>query len=120
MKNIARALFLLFVLAASASASAATSSINGLKISTIRAVGQYQDPQFSNTIELWFTTTLTWPAGSPCTNTYRVYVDVKNYHLVAAAYLAFSKGRSLNITVDDTLPIRYGACEITLLDVLSQ
>ena len=121
MKNMKiKALTFAALLALAATSLAATIDVSSLKILFVRAVGQYQDPAYSNTMELWFTTPLTFPAGSPCTETKRVYIDSKNYHLIAAAYMAFSKARTVNITLDTTLPIRAGACEITYLDVLAQ
>jgi hypothetical protein len=91
--------------------------INNLAIKSVRAVGQYRDPTFSGTLEIWFTTPLVFPAGSVCTETRRVYLDAKQRHLIAAAYLAFSMGRNVTINVDDTLPLRAGSCEISFLDV---
>ncbi len=121
MKNKKTAAFLLAtLLGLTTNVLASAFQLADLKIQFIRAVGQYQDPQFNNTIELWFTMPLSLPAGSPCIDTRRVYIDSKNYHLVAAAYMAFSKGRSVNIALDSALPIRAGACEVTYLDVLAQ
>lgn len=121
MKNNKFAAFLLIaMLGLAANALATAFDLPPLNIQFVRAVGQYQEPQFNNTIELWFTTPLPLPAGSPCVDARRVYIDSKNYHLVAAAYMAFSKGRSVHIALDDTLPIRAGACEVTYLDVLAQ
>ena len=121
IKNNKIATFLLITLLGLATNALATAfDLPTLNIQFVRAVGQYEVPQFSNTIELWFTTPLPLPAGSPCTDTRRVYIDSKNYHLVTAAYMAFSKGRSVHIAVDDPLPIRGGACEVTYLDVLAQ
>lgn len=121
IQNNKIATFLLITLLGLATNALATAfDLPTLNIQFVRAVGQYQDPQFSNTVELWFTTPLPLPAGSRCTDTRRVYIDSKNYHLVAAAYMAFSKGRSVHIALDDTLPIRGGACEVTYLDVLAQ
>ena len=91
--------------------------IAGLSIKMIRAVGQYSDPAFRDTLELWFTTPVVFPAGTGCVETRRVYIDAQHYHLIAAAQLAFAKGRQVNVTVDTALPIRAGACEISFLDV---
>jgi hypothetical protein len=102
-------------------ASATDTEIDGLTLSKIRAVGDYsQGTTYDNTVELWFTTPLAWPAGSACTITYRVEVDANNKHLVAAAYLALATGKKVNINVDDTLPIRNGTCQVSYLDVASQ
>lgn len=93
--------------------------INNLEISKIRAVGNYKVADtYDNTIELWFTTSLTIPSNMNCSATYRVYVDAKNTHIVSAAYLAFSSGKKVNIQIDDLLPIRSSACEVSYLDVL--
>jgi hypothetical protein len=121
MKNIKTiSFFTAALLGLTANSSASLIETAGQHIQFIRAVGQFQDPQFSNTLEVWLTTPMSFPAGSPCTEGRRVYIDSKNYHLVAAAYMAFAKGRSVNIAVDDTLPIRVGSCEVTYLDVLAQ
>lgn len=100
-----------------AHASATDRQQTGLTLSKIRAVGDYQGTLFDNTIELWFTTALVWPAGSACTSTIRVIIDAKNKHLVAVAYLALSTGRKVDISLDETLPIRDGACEVSFLDL---
>lgn len=91
--------------------------MDGLRIQKIRAVGDYQGTTYDNTIELWFTTPLGWPAGSACTSTQRVFVDARNKHVVSAAYLALAMGRPVTINVDDTLPVRFGACEVSFLDI---
>ncbi len=92
--------------------------IQGLSIAFIRAVGNYQaGTTFDNTIELWFKTPVNCPAESNCPVTYRVYIDSKNPHLVAAAYLAFASDYMVSVNVDNTLPIRYGACEVSFLDI---
>jgi len=102
-------------------AQSAEIMLPGLKIQSIRAVGQYNpSQQFNDTLEMWFTTPLVFPAGSNCIETRRVIISAKNYHLVAAAYLAFTKGRTVNVAVDDTLPIRAGSCEVTYMDVMPQ
>lgn len=88
-----------------------------LTISKIRAVGDYSGATFDNTIEVWFSTPLLWPAGSRCTEASRVYIDTKNVGLFTAAYFAFGKSRKVSINVDDSLPIRMGACEVSYLDV---
>ena len=92
--------------------------VNGLTIRLIRVVGQYEDPTYRNTIELYFTDQLTLPNGAPCTDTSRVYIDANNYHLVAAAYTAFYKARRINISFNDNLPRRNGACEVSFIDLL--
>jgi hypothetical protein len=60
-----------------------------------------------------------YPAGSPCTTNYRVFIDARHYHIVAAAQLALAKGRLVNVALDPALPIRGGACEVVYLDVLT-
>lgn len=89
-----------------------------LTIRFIRAVGDYQGTTFDGTIELWFTTPLTWPSGAKCTDPSRVMVDAKHKHVIAAAYLAQSTGRRVHVSVDDSLPIRSGSCEAAYIDVL--
>jgi hypothetical protein len=92
-----------------------------LTISKIRAVGDYQGTKYDNTIEIWFSSLPNWPSGAPCTNALpRVIIDAKNKQLVAAAYLAMATGKKIDINVDDTLPIRDGACEVSYLDVPAQ
>ncbi|SHG47411.1 hypothetical protein [Massilia sp. CF038] len=98
-------------------ANAAEVNFYGLALSKVRAVGDYTGTTFDNTLELYFTTPLVWPAGSPCVSTDRVFINANNMHLVAAAYLALSKGRKVDINIDPTLPIRYGACEISYIDL---
>jgi hypothetical protein len=121
MKNVKIAFFSLTILLGfMANVSATEFQLPALKIQFIRAVGEYENPIFSNTIELWFTTPLQFPSGSSCTDTRRVYISSKNYHLVAAAYMAFSKGKTVNVALDESLPNRGGACEVTYLDILPQ
>lgn len=88
-----------------------------LTLSKIRAVGNYEGSEFDNTVELWFTTSLSWPSGSGCTSTFRVYVDSTNSHIISAAYMAFASGKKVSINVDNTLPIRAGACEVSYFDI---
>lgn len=101
------------------SANAANIEQNGLTINKIRAVGDYEGTTYDTTVEVWFSTPLTWPSGSPCSNIQRAEINANNKHLVAAAYLALSTGKTVNINVDDTLPLRGGMCEISFLDVLN-
>lgn len=93
--------------------------IDNLKIYKIRAVGDYSGNTFDNTIEIWFTTPLTFPAQSLCTVTGRVYVDKNHDHIISAAYMAFAAGKTVNINVDTNLTIRNGSCEISFLDVVN-
>lgn len=89
-----------------------------LTIKKIRAVGSYASAQYSNTIEVWFTTTVVFPSGITCApGGVRVAIDAKHKHLVAAAYLALASGKKVSINVDDTLPKRDGMCELSFLDV---
>lgn len=101
------------------SANAASIEQNGLTIKKIRAVGDYEGTTYDTTVEVWFSTPLTWPSGSPCSDVQRAEINANNKHLVAAAYLALSTGKIVNINVDDTLPLRGGTCEISFLDVLN-
>lgn len=98
--------------------SAGTVEINGKILSKIRVVGDYPGTTYDNSVELWFTTPITWPAGINCTNTSRVYIDAKHDHLVSAAYMALASGKTVNFFADDQLPNRNGSCEISYLDVL--
>lgn len=98
---------------------AADIGIDNLKISKIRAVGDYSGTTFDNSIEIWFTTPLVFSAQSPCTVTGRVYVDKKHEHIISAAYMAFAAGKTVNINVDTNLTIRNGSCEISFLDVVN-
>ena len=52
-----------------------------------------------------------------CNETTRVYVDVKHKHIISTAYLAVASKKKVNIHIDDALPIRTGACEISFLDL---
>jgi hypothetical protein len=96
---------------------AANQSISNLTISKIRAVGNYAGTTYDDTIEIWFTTPLSWSSGSKCTNTYRVMVDVKYSHIISAAYMALASSKKVSVNIDDTLPIRAGACEVSYIDV---
>jgi hypothetical protein len=98
---------------------AQTNEQSNLTISRIRAVGDYTGDVYDNTVELWFTTPLSWPAQSPCTNTSRVYIDKKHQQIVSAAYMAMLAGKKVNINVDPNLPNRMGSCEISFLDVVN-
>lgn len=111
-------LFILLVVAPVAKAKAAIYQLDGYTIKSIRAVGQYPEAIFSGTVEIYFTVPIGYPAGTKCTSNARVYIDAKHYHLLTTAYLAFSKGRTINFAVDDAMTVRYGSCEITYLDVL--
>lgn len=121
MKNAKKSLFSLAIfLSFATNSEAAAFQLNTLKIQFIRAVGQYWDPTYSSTIELWFTAPLQFSSGSSCTDTRRVYISSKNSHLVAAAYMAYSTGKTVNVALDESLPNRGGACEVTYLDVMPQ
>ncbi|WP_133498434.1 hypothetical protein [Cognatilysobacter terrigena] len=96
---------------------ASATEFQGLTISKIRAVGDYNGTTFDDTLELWFSAPLAMPAGSPCTTTYRVYANAQKSQLVVASYLALTKGKKVTINVDESLPIRAGACEISYIDV---
>lgn len=107
------------LLSAGTAAQATDTWQTNLTISMVRAVGDYQGTTYDNSFEIWFTTPLAWPAGSRCAVPYRVIVDAKNKHLIAAAYLALASGKKVNVNVDDNLPIRDGSCEVSFLDVIA-
>ncbi|WP_057260138.1 hypothetical protein [Duganella sp. Root1480D1] len=112
--------FVMFALLVASGGANATDFVQtGLTLLKIRAVGDYQGTVYDNTIELWFSAPLNWPAGSSCASAAapRVYIDAKNKQLVAAAYLALATGKKVDINVDDTLPIRAGSCEVSYLDI---
>ena len=96
-----------------------TAEINGKILKKVRVVGDYTGSVYDNTVELWFTTSITWPAGISCTNTSRVYIDAKHNHLVSAAYMALVSGKTINFLADDQLPNRDGSCEVSFLDVIN-
>lgn len=81
-------------------------------------MGQYADPQFSNTVEVWLTVPVAYPSGSRCTGNARIYIDAKHYHVLAAAYLAFWKGSTIKFAVDDSSSMRNGSCEVIYHDIL--
>lgn len=89
----------------------------GLTLTKVRAVGDYRGTTYDDVVELWFAAPLVFPNGSLCQVTSRVFVNASKMHLVAAAYLAISKGRKVLIHTDEALPIRDGACEVSYLDV---
>lgn len=97
--------------------TAAEFDLNNLTIKKIRAVGSYSNSIYANTVELWFTIPLTYPNGMRCNETTRVYIDIKHKHIISTAYLAVATGKKVNIHIDDALPIRTGACEISFLDL---
>lgn len=107
----------LLLLCVSSTVFAQSVHISGKKISQIRAVGDYPGTTYDNSLELWFTSAITWPAGINCTNTARVYIDVKHTHLISAAYMALAAGKTVNFYADDQLTNRNGSCEISYLDV---
>lgn len=93
--------------------------VTNLKIVKIRVIGSYPSPNLENTLELWFSTPIPWGSGSKCIDTRRVYVDAKQKHIVAAAYLAVASKKLVNIYAASNLPIRNGVCEIAYLDIIS-
>lgn len=119
MPNVGAAVVAAMGLALSSHATAAYVTYSDLYVAKVRAVGDYQGTTFDNTLEVWPTAPLPIGAGSNCTSTFRFYVDSKNKHLLAAVYLALAMGKKIDVTVDDTLPIRDGACEASYLDVSS-
>lgn len=120
-KTLGLAIILAAVLCPLKQAISAETAISGLHIKSIRSVGQYNpSQQFNEVVELWFTEPLVFPINSLCKDSRRLIVNSKYYHLVIAAHLAFSKGRTINVAIDETLPVRDGACEISYFDVLPQ
>ena len=99
-------------------ANAANVQYSGLAIAKVRAVGDYQGATYDNTLEVWPVNPLA--ASSNCTSTFRFYIDSKNKHLIAAVYLALSTGKKIDVNLDDSLPIRDGACEASFLDLSGQ
>lgn len=91
-----------------------------LTISKIRAVGNYQGAMHHNSVELWFTTSLSLPGGLRCSDSARAVIDGNNTHMIAAAYQALASKSRVSINLDDTLPVRGGACEISFLDIGGQ
>ena len=90
--------------------------VEGLSISYIRVVGDYQNGDlYDNTIELHFSA-IAWPTDSNCAGT-RVYIDAANTHLVSAAYAAYIAGMTIDINADDTLPKRGSNCELSYMDI---
>jgi hypothetical protein len=118
MKSFSKMVVGMLVVLASASATSATQKIENLSIKSIRVVGDYHKAEvFDDTIELWFTTSLAWSANMSCTVNYRVYIDASKSHLVSAAYMALATDKKVSIFADDSLPMRYGSCEISYLDI---
>jgi hypothetical protein len=97
---------------------AGTAQINGKLLKQVRVVGDYPGTTYDNSVELWFTTPITWPSNINCTNTARVYVDAKHTHMISAAYMALASGKTVNFFADDQLPSRNGSCEISFIDVI--
>ncbi len=114
-----RSILSAILLVVTASAVAGTTEIRGMKISKVRVVGDYPGTTYDNSVELWFTDSIEWPSTVNCTNTSRVYIDAKHNHLVSAAYMALTAGKTVNFFVDDKLTNRNGSCEISYLDVLN-
>ncbi len=113
-----KTLILITILLASIYVNAGDQFIQELKIKKIRAVGNYNSGEtFDDTLELWFTSGLVFSEDVTCTTTFRVYVDAAKNHMVSAAYMAYASGKTVGILVDDTLPKRGGACEISFIDV---
>ena len=120
MKIIIKTLCCIFLFMAISNSSLAQSyEINNLTIAKLRAVGDYPGSTYDDSLEIWFSTPLVFPAGSPCTDTFRVYVDKKHQHLISAAYMAFASGKKVNIYVYPELPIRGASCEISFIDVVN-
>lgn len=107
----------LSLMACAITANAGQATVSGATIQKIRAVGEFAAPAYSNTLEISFVTPLVFALAVKCVVTTRVYVDAKNKHVISAAYLAMALGKKVNVNVDDSLPMRDGACEISFLDV---
>ena len=120
LRKVGLAFGALTLLAAGTTAIATEIQRYSLTISKIRAVGDYQGTMHDNTVELWFTTSLSLPGGALCTDSSRAYIDAKNTHMVAAAYQALASKARVSINLDDTLPVRGGACGISFLDIGGQ
>ncbi len=118
---LAKSLLCAAIVAGSGSSFATPAEWDGLTIQRIRAVGDYagSDTTFDNTVEVWIASPPALPAGLGCTVNMRVYLNANNKHLVAAAYLALSMGKKIDVMLDDTLPIRASACEASFIDVLN-
>jgi hypothetical protein len=112
--------FAAFFLTISMNADAAGGSQTGLLIKKIRVVGDFQGEMYDNSIELWVSPSLSLPSHLKCTSPTIVYIDAKNKHLIAAAYLAFSMSKKIDVYVDDVLPIRGMSCEVSYLDISDQ
>ncbi|WP_028864981.1 hypothetical protein [Psychromonas aquimarina] len=97
---------------------AQTAHIENKIIKQVRVIGDYSGTTYDNSVELWFTTPISWPSNINCTNTDRVYIDAKHTHIVSAAYMALASEKTVNFDADDQLPNRSGSCEISFLDVL--
>ena len=91
---------------------------NNLTLERIRAVGDYNGTEHDGTVELWFSTDLDWPAESGCSTGTRVFIDGSHTHLISASYMALASSISMNITIDNRLPIRGGGCEVAYLDLI--
>ena len=106
-----------FLITTACPAYAIDTYVVNIAITRIRTVGDYQGTTFDNTFEIWFDGPVTYATGSKCTSTYRFIVDAKNKHIYASALTALLTGRKVSVNVDDTLPIRDGACEVSFLDI---
>jgi hypothetical protein len=106
-------------LAFASSAWAVDTRLDDITITRLRAVGDYTAAStYDQTLEIWFNQPISYNSGSRCTSTFRVFIDARDRHLVATAHLAFATGKRININVDDNLPIRDGACQVSFLDLL--
>jgi hypothetical protein len=115
-----RLLIVTFLVLSAACANAENFMINSAQLRMIRAVGNYTSPAYADTIELWFASTSVKEVVPACYGAHnRVYVSAKNKHLVSLAYMAFAMGKSINVNVDTSLPLRDGYCEVTFLDINS-
>lgn len=119
-KKIAASLSALLLVVAAQISSAVEIQRYSLVIAKIRAVGDYQGTTHDNTVELWFTTSLNLPGGTPCTDSMRAYIDARHTHMIAAAYQALASKSRVSINIDSALPVKGGACGISFIDVGGQ
>lgn len=117
-KVVFRTIALLATLLVAGVCHAAPAEWDNLRILRIRAVGNYADATFANSVEIWIANPTPLPARLTCTVNFRIYVNANSKNIVAAAYLALATGKTINAWLDDTtLPIRTGACEASYLDL---
>ena len=82
---------------------------SGIAIGKLRALGDYQGATYDNTLEIHPVVPLNVPPTLLCTSQERLFIDARHMHLIVAAQLALATGRTINVGVDDSLPLRDGA-----------